>query len=116
MTTDPIELITQQRDAFLDSPNLDPAWIAGWHAAIDHTESAARAASHQPMPDERVRIVLDDLRAASDTTTYVYDTDSTGRTIAVAYSDDGDETGRYVVGVTLTPLTSDGDGEASDER
>lgn len=116
MTANPIELITQQREAFLDSANLDPAWIAGWHAAIDHTESAARAALHQPATDERARIVLDDLRAASDTTTYVYDTDSAGRTIAIAYSDDGDELGRYVVGVTLTPLSSDGDGEASDER
>lgn len=26
----------EQFDAFLDSPGLDPAWIAGWHSAIKH--------------------------------------------------------------------------------
>lgn len=25
-----------QREAFLPSDTLDPAWIAGWHAAVDH--------------------------------------------------------------------------------
>src|SRR5690606_2110876 len=25
-----------QRDAFLASTNLDPAWVAGWHSATDH--------------------------------------------------------------------------------
>lgn len=29
-------LVEAQFDAFLSSPNLDPAWIAGWHAAINH--------------------------------------------------------------------------------
>jgi hypothetical protein len=31
-----LAIIPAQREAFLDSPSLDPAWIAGWHAAIDH--------------------------------------------------------------------------------
>lgn len=29
-------------DAFLDSANLDPAWIAGWHAAVRHVEARLR--------------------------------------------------------------------------
>ena len=107
MNSNPVELITQQREAFLSSPGLDPAWVAGWHAAIDHTEGVVRKALDEPATDEGVRIVLDDLRAASDTTVYVYETDSAGRTIAIAYSDDGDEVGRYVVGVTLVPLVSE---------
>lgn len=40
----PSDLVAQQREAFLPSPGLDPAWIAGWHAAIDHaTAVLARA-------------------------------------------------------------------------
>ena len=34
--------IAGERDAYLDSPALDPAWIAGWHSAVDHI--AARIA------------------------------------------------------------------------
>lgn len=29
-------------DAFLDSPGLDPAWIAGWHSAVRHVEARLR--------------------------------------------------------------------------
>lgn len=29
-------IASSQLDAFLDSPNLDTNWIAGWHAAVEH--------------------------------------------------------------------------------
>ncbi|AIY15824.1 hypothetical protein GUY44_07525 [Pimelobacter simplex] len=35
-------VVAAQRDAFLPSPNLDPAWIAGWHSAVDHVSHAVR--------------------------------------------------------------------------
>jgi len=34
--------IEGQRDGFLSSPNLDPAWIAGWHSAVDHVAHVVR--------------------------------------------------------------------------
>jgi len=34
-----------QRDAFLSSPTLDPAWIAGWHSATDHIAHHITAAT-----------------------------------------------------------------------
>lgn len=34
-----------QRDAFLPSPSLDPAWVAGWHAATDHVAHHIAAAA-----------------------------------------------------------------------
>lgn len=38
----------EQFDAFLSSPNLDPAWIAGWHSAVKHvTATLAKQASTQ---------------------------------------------------------------------
>lgn len=114
MNTNPIELITQQRDAFLDSASLDPAWTAGWHAAVDHTAHVVRAAVEAPATEEATTVVLDDLRSASDTSVYIYDTDDAGRVIATAYTDDGHEQGRYLVGVTLVPLTTDS--EAAHER
>lgn len=36
------QAIKAGRDGYLDSPTLDPAWIAGWHSATDH--HAARIA------------------------------------------------------------------------
>lgn len=34
--------IEGQRDGFLSSPNLDPAWIAGWQSAVDHVAHVVR--------------------------------------------------------------------------
>lgn len=44
------DLVAEQREAFLTSDNLDPAWIAGWHAAIDHTEAHLRRAADSKTP------------------------------------------------------------------
>jgi hypothetical protein len=30
------DIAMEQFDAFLSSPGLDPAWIAGWHSAVKH--------------------------------------------------------------------------------
>jgi len=35
-------VVAAQRDAFLPSSDLNPAWIAGWHAAVDHVSHALR--------------------------------------------------------------------------
>ncbi|WP_418060787.1 hypothetical protein [Pimelobacter simplex] len=35
-------VVAAQREAFLPSPDLDPAWIAGWHSAADHVSHAVR--------------------------------------------------------------------------
>lgn len=38
----------EQFDAFLPSPGLDPAWIAGWHSAVKHvTAVLAKQGSFQ---------------------------------------------------------------------
>lgn len=34
-----------QREAFLPSDTLDPAWIAGWHAAVDHVAAHIESGS-----------------------------------------------------------------------
>ena len=36
----PQQITANLRESFLHSDSLDPAWIAGWHAAIDHATSA----------------------------------------------------------------------------
>ena len=50
------DLIGTQRDAFLPSPDRDPAWIAGWHAAVDHITAtlAAHSAATATNPTDRV--------------------------------------------------------------
>ena len=40
--------VREQRDGFLSSLGLDPAWIAGWHSATDH--HAARIARGEVTP------------------------------------------------------------------
>lgn len=48
LTADQIE---SHLDSFLSSPSLDPAWVAGWHAAVRHVAAAARKAPaevHRP--------------------------------------------------------------------
>lgn len=41
--------VRQQRDAFLTSPGLDPAWVAGWHSAIEHVaHHIAQAVTSRP--------------------------------------------------------------------
>lgn len=57
---DQLEAVPAQRDAFLDSPNLDPVWVAGWHAAIDHvthilTADAAPRESYAQCIDRQSR-------------------------------------------------------------
>ncbi|MBT1542461.1 hypothetical protein KK103_11865 [Curtobacterium flaccumfaciens pv. flaccumfaciens] len=50
---DQLEAVPAQREAFLDSPNLDPVWVAGWHAAIDHvTHSLAAGTAPQGDRDD----------------------------------------------------------------
>lgn len=50
-------LVAARREAFLPSPDLDPAWVAGWHAAIDDvlhhltaTAGAGRPFDNQEIP------------------------------------------------------------------
>lgn len=33
-------VVADQYDAYLASDRLDPAWVAGWHAAINHATHA----------------------------------------------------------------------------
>lgn len=35
-------------DAFLDSPGLDPVWIAGWHSAVRHVEARLKKIALPP--------------------------------------------------------------------
>lgn len=43
------EWLLLQQDAFLSSPNLDPAWIAGWRSAVKHVAHHRRpAATEEP--------------------------------------------------------------------
>ena len=32
----PAQVAAMEYEGYLDSDRLDPAWIAGWHAAINH--------------------------------------------------------------------------------
>ena len=32
----PAQVVAMEYEGYLHSPRLDPAWIAGWHAAINH--------------------------------------------------------------------------------
>ena len=32
----PAQVVANEYEAYLHSDSLDPAWIAGWHAAINH--------------------------------------------------------------------------------
>ena len=40
-------VVASRREAFLSSPNLDPAWIAGWHSAVDDVTNSVRAARQE---------------------------------------------------------------------
>lgn len=37
-----VDIVDGQMDAFLDSPDLNQAWIAGWHSAVRHVAYALR--------------------------------------------------------------------------
>jgi len=37
-----VKVAENQMDAFLPSPGLNPAWVAGWHAAIRHATLALK--------------------------------------------------------------------------
>lgn len=39
-TETPAQIAEKQYDAFLSSPNLDPEWIKGWHAAVEKVTEA----------------------------------------------------------------------------
>lgn len=42
-------VVKEQREKYLDSPTLNPAWVAGWHAATDHiAHHVARADESNP--------------------------------------------------------------------
>lgn len=43
-------VVASRREAFLSSPNLDPAWIAGWHSAVDDVTNSVRAARQELDP------------------------------------------------------------------
>ena len=38
-----LEEIRSCLDAYLESPDLSPAWIAGWHAAVNHVAYVVRS-------------------------------------------------------------------------
>lgn len=46
----PAQVVALEYEGYLHSRNLDPAWIAGWHAAINH---AVRALRKHGFPPER---------------------------------------------------------------
>lgn len=49
----PAQVAAMEYEGFLDSDTLDPAWIAGWHAAVNHVTH--RLAQHFTSPEEASR-------------------------------------------------------------
>ena len=38
----PEQIVAIEYEGYLRSDNLDPAWVAGWHAAINHAVHALK--------------------------------------------------------------------------
>lgn len=44
----PAQVVSMEFEAYLHSDSLDPAWVAGWHSAINHATAALiRAATSE---------------------------------------------------------------------
>lgn len=46
----PAQVVAMEYEGYLHSPSLDRAWIAGWHAAINHATSALARAGYASTP------------------------------------------------------------------
>lgn len=104
MTQNQIDTVKQQREAFLSSPNLDRAWIAGWHAAIDHTTHKLMKEAINPPHQNIARDFVQDAFNNGDSVLGYDTTDLFGHAQIVEYNDDGSVAARYMVTVTAQKI------------